>query len=85
MASWFSRRDSLPAGLRANQIELSGNMIRIHARSGAMPWIYMQFPPRYCVGCSEELRLPLVPREMGFWSRAEDWLGRAPVVPRRAH
>lgn len=33
MASWFSRRGFLPAGLHAEQIELSGNMIRIHAHS----------------------------------------------------
>ncbi|WJS86452.1 transposase family protein [Paracoccus sp. TOH] len=33
MASWFSRRDFLPAGLTADQIELDGNTIRIHARS----------------------------------------------------
>lgn len=33
MASWFSRRDFLPAGLKADQVELDGNTIRIHARS----------------------------------------------------
>lgn len=33
MASWFSRRDFLPAGLHADQIELSGNMVRSHAHS----------------------------------------------------
>lgn len=33
MASWFSRRDLLPAGLKADQVELDGNTIRVHARS----------------------------------------------------
>lgn len=33
MASWFSRRDFLPAGLSTDRIELDGDMIRIHARS----------------------------------------------------
>ncbi|CAM3027066.1 zinc-finger of transposase IS204/IS1001/IS1096/IS1165 [Paracoccus aminovorans] len=33
MASWFSGRDFLPAGLTADQVELDGNTIRIHARS----------------------------------------------------
>lgn len=33
MASWFSRRNFLPAGLKADQVELSGNMIRVHVRS----------------------------------------------------
>jgi transposase len=33
MASQFSRRDFLPAGLKANQVELVGNTVRIHSRS----------------------------------------------------
>ncbi|WP_417604918.1 ISL3 family transposase [Primorskyibacter flagellatus] len=33
MASQFSRRDFLPAGLKADQVELAGNTVRIHARS----------------------------------------------------
>lgn len=33
MASWFLRRDFLPAGLRAEQVELAGNTIRVHCRS----------------------------------------------------
>lgn len=33
MGSWFSRRDFLPAGLKADQVELDGNRIRVHARS----------------------------------------------------
>lgn len=33
MASLFSRRGFLPAGLRAEQVELVGNTIRIHSRS----------------------------------------------------
>lgn len=33
MGSWFSRRGFLPAGLKADQIELDGNRIRVHARS----------------------------------------------------
>lgn len=33
MASWFSRRDFLPAGLKADQVELDGNTIRVHAHS----------------------------------------------------
>ncbi|MFV0514329.1 MAG: ISL3 family transposase [Jhaorihella sp.] len=33
MASWFSRRDFLPAGLKADQVELDGTTIRIHAHS----------------------------------------------------
>ena len=33
MASWFSRRDFLPAGLKAEQVELDGNTIRVHVRS----------------------------------------------------
>ncbi|MEH6788820.1 MAG: ISL3 family transposase [Paracoccus sp. (in: a-proteobacteria)] len=33
MASQFSRRDFLPAGLTADQVELEGNTIRVHARS----------------------------------------------------
>ena len=36
MASWFSRRDFLPTGLTADQIELDGNTIRIYARSSAV-------------------------------------------------
>lgn len=35
MSSWFSRRDFLPAGLTADQAELDGNTIRIHARSSS--------------------------------------------------
>ena len=33
MASQFSRRDFLPAGLNADQVELVGNTVRIHSRS----------------------------------------------------
>ena len=33
MASSFSRRGFLPAGLKAEQVELAGNTIRIHSRS----------------------------------------------------
>uniref|UniRef100_UPI00389A297D transposase family protein n=1 Tax=Sedimentitalea xiamensis TaxID=3050037 RepID=UPI00389A297D len=33
MASQFSRRDFLPAGLKADQVELVGNTVRIHSRS----------------------------------------------------
>lgn len=33
MTSWFSHRDLMPRGLRADQVELDGNMIRVHARS----------------------------------------------------
>lgn len=33
MASSFSRRDFLPAGLKAEQVELVGNTIRVHSRS----------------------------------------------------
>lgn len=33
MASSFSRRDFLPAGLEAEQVELVGNTIRVHSRS----------------------------------------------------
>lgn len=33
MAPWISRRDFLPAGLRAEQVELDGTTIRIHARA----------------------------------------------------
>ena len=33
MSSWFSRRDFLPTGLMADQVELDGNTIRVHARS----------------------------------------------------
>lgn len=33
MGAWFSRRDFLPAGLKADQVELDGNRIRVHARS----------------------------------------------------
>lgn len=33
MASQFSRGDFLPAGLKANQVELVGNTVRIHSRS----------------------------------------------------
>lgn len=33
MTSWFSRRGFLPAGLRAEQVELIGNTIRVHSRS----------------------------------------------------
>lgn len=33
MASWFSRRDFLPAGLKAEQVELDGDTIRVHVRS----------------------------------------------------
>lgn len=33
MASQFSRRNFLPAGLKANQVELVGNTVRIHSRS----------------------------------------------------
>lgn len=33
MMSQFSRRDFLPAGLKADQVELDGNKIRVHARS----------------------------------------------------
>lgn len=33
MASLFSRRGFLPAGLRAEQVELVGNTIRVHSRS----------------------------------------------------
>ena len=33
MTSWFSRRDFLPAGLKAEQVELVGNTIRVHSRS----------------------------------------------------
>ena len=32
MASWVSRRDFLPAGLKAEQVELAGNTNRIHSR-----------------------------------------------------
>nr|WP_245846917.1 transposase family protein [Paracoccus seriniphilus] len=31
--SWFSRGDFRPAGLSAEQVELIGNTIRVHARS----------------------------------------------------
>ncbi len=33
MASQFSRRDFLPAGLKADQVELVGDTVRIHSRS----------------------------------------------------
>ena len=33
MASQFSRRDFLPAGLRADRVELVGNTVRIHTRA----------------------------------------------------
>lgn len=33
MTSWFSRRGFLPRGLKADQVELDGNTIRVHARS----------------------------------------------------
>ena len=33
MASLFSRRDFLPAGLKADQVEIVGDIIRIHSRS----------------------------------------------------
>lgn len=33
MTSWLSRRDFLPAGLKAEQVELVGNTIRVHSRS----------------------------------------------------
>ncbi|QRD53792.1 ISL3 family transposase (plasmid) [Pseudosulfitobacter pseudonitzschiae] len=33
MGSLFSRRDFLPSGLKADQVELDGNRIRVHARS----------------------------------------------------
>ena len=33
MGSWFSRRDFLPVGLKAEQVELDGNRTRVHARS----------------------------------------------------
>lgn len=33
MPSWFSRMDFLPAGLKAEQVELAGNTIRVHSRS----------------------------------------------------
>ncbi|WP_302621707.1 transposase family protein [Sulfitobacter sp. 20_GPM-1509m] len=33
MGSLFSRRDLLPSGLKADQVELDGNRIRVHARS----------------------------------------------------
>ncbi|WP_323811298.1 transposase family protein [Yoonia sp. 67-2] len=33
MASWFSRKDFLPAGLKAEQVELAGNTIRVQSRS----------------------------------------------------
>ena len=33
MGPWFSRRDFLPAGLKADRIELDRNRIRVHARS----------------------------------------------------
>lgn len=33
MASLFSRRDFLPAGLKADQVEIVGDTIRIHSRS----------------------------------------------------
>lgn len=32
MTSWFSHRDLLPRGLRADQVELDGDTIRVHAR-----------------------------------------------------
>ncbi|SNT42097.1 ISL3 family transposase [Tropicimonas sediminicola] len=33
MTSWFSRQGFLPTGLKADQVELDGNTIRVHARS----------------------------------------------------
>lgn len=33
MGSLFSRRDFLPLGLKADQVELDGNRIRVHAHS----------------------------------------------------
>lgn len=33
MASWFLKKDFLPAGLKAEQVELAGNIIRVHSRS----------------------------------------------------
>lgn len=33
MASWFSRKHFLPAGLKAEQVELAGNTILVHSRS----------------------------------------------------
>lgn len=33
MASLFSRQDFLPAGLKADQVEIVGDTIRIHSRS----------------------------------------------------
>lgn len=33
MASWFSRKDFLLAGLKAERVELDGNTIRVHCRS----------------------------------------------------
>lgn len=33
MGSWLSGRDFLPAGLKADQVELDGNRIWVHARS----------------------------------------------------
>ena len=32
MASWFSRQGFLPDGLKVDQVELTGNTIRIHTR-----------------------------------------------------
>jgi transposase len=33
MGSWLSRRDFIPAGLKADRVDLDGNRIRAHARS----------------------------------------------------
>ncbi|WP_233252446.1 ISL3 family transposase [Maritimibacter sp. 55A14] len=33
MAAWLSRRDFFAAGLKAEQVELAGNTIRVHSRS----------------------------------------------------
>ena len=35
MASWFARRDFLPAGLKPDQVELVGDTVRVHVRSSA--------------------------------------------------
>lgn len=36
MTSWFPRRGFLPSGLKADQVELDGNTIRVHAHSTDM-------------------------------------------------
>lgn len=69
MASQFSRTDLLPAGLKAEQVELDGNTIRVHSvlpKPRLPVRAVARFRDTFIVGIGAALLI--FPRTVGRWN-----------------